>query len=66
MVQGLEDYGVSVALFGPGLPTADYAALPPGSPADLGAAVFPTPPGADFFEPFTQTNYWGRQRLDVD
>ena len=66
VVQGLEDYGASVALFGPGLPTADYAALPPGSPADLGAAVFPTRPGADFFEPFTQTNYWGRQRLEVD
>lgn len=65
-VRGLENYGVSVALFGPGLPPADPELLPPDHPEDLGALVFPTLNSADFFEPFTQTNYWGRQRLELD
>jgi hypothetical protein len=27
--------------------------------------IFPTETTSDFFEPFTQTNYWGRQRADI-
>ena len=65
-VGGLENYGVSVALFGPGLPEVDHELLPPDHPEDLGAVVFPTRKGEDFFEPFTQTNYWGRQRIEMD
>lgn len=65
-VRGLENYGVSVALFGPGLPEADHALLPPDHPEDLGAVVFQTVKGEDFFEPFTQTHYWGRQRIEMD
>ncbi len=65
-VAGLEQYGVSVALMGPGLPAADPALLPAAYPPDLGAQIFSTAPGEDFFEPFTQTNYWGRQRLELN
>jgi len=64
-IGGLERYGVTVALFGPGLPTANPADLPPGHPEGLGAIVFPTAVSEDFFEPFTQTNYWGRQQIDL-
>ena len=64
-ISELESYGVSVALLGPGLPEADYTLLPADHPEGLGAIVAPSAPGEDFFEPFTQTNYWGRQRLDL-
>lgn len=64
-VRGLEAYGVSVALLGPGLPTARPTALPLEIPAGLGAIIFPSQPGEDFFEPFTQTRHWGRQRIDL-
>jgi len=64
-VPGLEHYGVTVALFGPGLPLADPAAVPFEYPDGVGAVLFNSQPGADFFEPFTQTNYWGRQRFDL-
>lgn len=64
-VDGLQEYGVTAALFGPGLPEADPNALPPDHPADLGALVFPSSVSADFFEPFTQTYYWGRQQIDL-
>lgn len=64
-VDGLEEYEVQAALFGPGLPEADPAALPPDHPEDLGALVFPSGKSAGYFEPFTLTNYWGRQEIDV-
>lgn len=64
-VGGLEEYGVTVALFGPDLPEADLSTLPPDHPKDLGTLVFPSIVSADFFEPFTQTNYWGRQEIDL-
>jgi len=65
-IRGLELYGVTMALFGPGLPEPDEAALPAQHPEGLGASLFPSAPGEDFFEPFTQTNYWGRQRIEMD
>ena len=65
-VNGLEDYEVRAALFGPGLPQANPDALPPDHPEDLGALVFPSNESAGYFEPFTQTNYWGRQEIDVN
>ena len=64
-IQGLESYNVNLALFGPGLPAAGHNALPPGHPEELGALVFPPQPGKTFFEPFTQTNYWERQSIEL-
>lgn len=62
----LKEYGVTVALFGPDLPEAGPAMLPPDHPEGLGTLVFPSSVSADFFEPFTQTNYWGRQEIDLN
>lgn len=64
-VEGLEDYDVRAALFGPGLPDAEHEQFPPDHPDDLGALVFPSRVTSDFFEPFTQTSYWGRQPIEV-
>ncbi len=80
---GLEGYGVTLALYGPGLPVLEKGqldipggdersqgvdqplqALIPGG-GELGGIIFPSEAGPDFFEPFTQTRYWGRQTLDV-
>jgi LPXTG-motif cell wall-anchored protein len=64
-IEGLEGYGVRVAIFGPGLPEPDEEQLPADHPEDVGALVFPSRVSEDFFEPFTQTNYWGRQAFEV-
>jgi hypothetical protein len=64
-IRGLESYLVSVALVGPGLPEVDHEALPAEHPQGLGALIFPSKTGEDFFEPFTQTRYWGRQRIEM-
>ncbi len=65
-ISGLERYGVSFALFGPGLPEVNESRLPPEHPEELGAKVFLSEISEDFYEPFTQTNYWGRQRIDLE
>ncbi len=84
-LEGLEDYGVSLALLGPGMPALDPADLPyfdprtraggpmilPAWAQDIGLAgltgiVADDVQGEPFFEPFTQTNYWGRQTLELD
>ena len=65
-IAGLEDYQVSLALFGPGLSRNNHELLPPLHPEDLGTMIYPSSIGEDFFEPFTQTNYWGRQRMDIN
>ena len=64
-IKGLENYTVTMALFGPGLPEADHDQLPAEHPEDLGALIFPTSKSKDFFETFTQTNYWGRQIIET-
>jgi hypothetical protein len=64
-VKGLEDYSVTMALFGPTLPEADHDRLPPEHPENLGALIFPSEVSANFFEPFTQTLYWGRQSIEM-
>jgi len=64
-VKGLENYAVTMVLFGPGLPEADHDQLPPEHPEDLGDLIFLPKVTDDFFEPFTQTNYWGRQDIDM-
>lgn len=63
-VEGLEQYSVTAAIFGPGLPEADPSKIPPDHPEGLGALVFPSSLSADYYEPFTQTRYWGRQEID--
>ncbi len=60
-----EDYNVTVALFGPGLKQADPAQLPAEYPEDLGAVIFESEVTEPFFEPFTQTNYLGRQQINL-
>ena len=64
-VKGLEDYAVTMALFGPSLPEVDHDLLPPEHPENLGALIFPSEVSADFFESFTQTLYWGRQSIEM-
>lgn len=86
-IYGLEDYGVSLALTGPGLAPLNLDNLPfendltPGvfpslansnlvlaglHTGTLGGIIAPTVRSEDFFEPFTQTNYWGRQTLELN
>ncbi|MCA9986377.1 MAG: hypothetical protein KDE59_18840 [Anaerolineales bacterium] len=89
-IEGLESYGVTLALLGPGLPQLDGSSLPivpHEHPEDLGThlhdedgsawreelaldnlhgIVAANEAGEDFFEPFTQTNYWGRQELELE
>jgi len=65
-ISRLESYGVNMALMGPGLPEADHEALPADHPEGLGAIIIPNTPGKDFFEPFTLTSYWGRQRIEFN
>lgn len=89
-LSGLEDYGVTLALFGPGLPLVDEGIFT-GSHAhtdqeradshmhagtidipawldlnEIGGIVVESQRSGDFFEPFTQTNYWGRQVLELN
>lgn len=64
-VKGLEDYSVTMALFGPTLPEANENQLPPEHPEDLGALIFPSEVSADFLESFAQTLFWGRQSIDM-
>jgi len=97
-LEGLQDFGVTFALLGPGLPPIEEQALHShNSDEDLGpddvkedgansltavlvstglsdelksgatgVVVVESVTGADFFEPFTQTRYWGRQELDLN
>lgn len=60
-IDGLETYGVSMALVGPNLPSGNVSQLPIEAPAGMGALLFPSQVSEPFFEPFTQTNFWGRQ-----
>lgn len=64
-IDGLESYGVSMALVGPNLPTSDVGQLPIEAPEGMGALLFPSQPGDDFYEPFTQTSFWGRQSAEA-
>jgi hypothetical protein len=64
-VNTLHDYAVSLALFGPGFPKLEESQLPPEYPEDLGGLYFPHEITEDFYEPFTQAQYWGRQEFNV-
>lgn len=67
-IKGLEDYGVVMALLGPGLPGIPARAIPGTAETELleTGIIVPSTKGKDFFEPFTQTNYWGRQTLALN
>lgn len=90
-IRGLEDFHVTMALLGPGLPAqgsseqksashshSDSAdehhehgessiSLPAGFDAlGYNGIIVENQVGEDFFEPFTQTRYWGRQQIDLD
>lgn len=65
-IAGLNQYAVTVAVTGPGLPPANRGDLPAAYADVTGALVFHSKMGQDFFEPFTQTNYWGRQRIELN
>ncbi len=65
-IANLNHYGVNVGVTGPGLPPVNHGDLPIGLAAGDGALIFHSKPGQDFFEPFTQTNYWGRQRIELN
>jgi hypothetical protein len=91
-IKRLEDYGVTMALVGPGLAPIPEEQLsfyggieghdhddvphssvqpPPALMADIqvgaiGGLVLESEKGEDFYEPFTQTRYWGRQTVELD
>lgn len=65
-VKGMEDYGVTMALLGPGLPAAGLGELPEAHADAEGALIFPSEVSDDFFEPFTQTRYRGRQTVEME
>jgi hypothetical protein len=65
-LKGLENYAVTMAIMGPSLPEANHDQLPPEHPEELGALVIQSWKGEDFFEPFTQTLYWGRQSVGLN
>lgn len=90
-LEGLEEYGVTLALLGPGLAEITFNEVLPvdsGShtheaadsshPHDeielggveinvegYGGIIASSMAGEDFYEPFTQTRYWGRQQIEV-
>lgn len=91
-LEGLEAFGITMALLGPGLPPLserephphvsddghDHGAGPHNAVqvpefliADLdfdghGGLVLESEKSKDFFEPFTQSRYWGRQTVELD
>ena len=65
-IAAYQNYSVNIALFGPGLPMPeDETQLPPEHPEDLGGLTLTSQVTENYFEPFTQTNYLGRQALDM-
>ncbi len=75
-LDGLEEYSVTIGVFGPGLPDLDLQSInllphqlgDSGANIDLhglGGIVAESLETGDFYEPFTQTSYWGRQSIDM-
>lgn len=64
-ITGQENFTPTMALMGPGLPTADLPRQIAG-PQDTGVLILPPPANATaFFEPFSRTSYWTRQEQYV-
>jgi len=66
VVPGLEDYSVSMALVGPGLSPSTNSDLPLEISEEAGSLIIPSSDNGEFFEPFTQTNYWTRQKVELE
>lgn len=68
-IAGLERYGVTVALLGPGLPALAEGDVPAAArrqvSGPLTGLVAPTVETGSFHEHFTQTDYWKRQTIDL-
>jgi hypothetical protein len=69
-IAGQEHFTPTVAILGPGLPSATSAMLPRqvAPKAGDGAVIWPPAPGqaSVFFEPFSRTRYWERQENRVE
>ena len=64
-ITGQENFTPTMALMGPGLPTADLPRQV-ARPQDSGVLKLPSPANATaFFEPFSRTSYWTRQEQYV-
>jgi hypothetical protein len=64
-ITGQENFTPTMALMGPGLPTADLPRQVT-RPQDSGILILPSPANTTaFFEPFSRTSYWTRQEQYV-
>jgi hypothetical protein len=65
-IEGQAQFAPTMALIGPGLPSAELPEVVVHSD-EAGGLVIPPPPGAapTFFEPFSRTSYWERQEQRV-
>jgi len=68
-IEGQEAFAPTVALVGPGLPGAESALLPDSQSREVanGVGLYLLQPTAatTFYEPFSRTSYWRRQRETV-
>ncbi len=65
-ISGQENFAPTMALMGPGLPSADLPSQV-GKPEDYGAVILAPPQNATpFFEPFSRSSYWTRQEQNID
>ena len=84
-IKGLETFGVTFALVGPGFDAVESGTLPFSAKENVTTMpsfiqdglrssetgkfeglVIANEVSENFYEPFTQTNYWGRQSIDVE
>ena len=69
-IPGQEDFAPTIGLIGPGLPGAEGEALPNEETRALigtgvGLLLLPATPATSFYEPFSRTSYWRRQREKI-
>lgn len=69
-IAGQEDFAPTIGLIGPGLPEAEGETLPAEEARALigpgmGLLLLPAVPASSFYEPFSRTSYWRRQREKV-
>ena len=69
-IQGQADFAPVIGVIGPGLPEADLELLPDGETRQLvkpgdGLLILQPSTATTFYEPFSRTSYWRRQRETV-
>lgn len=69
-IPGQEEFAPTIGLIGPGLPGANGEALPADEARELigpgeGLLLLPATPASSFYEPFSRTSYWRRQREKI-